>query len=140
MTISLAIYADSGLTSLITSSSIAQASDGSSAAADRVVYFGSNAVGKKFQAASNPGVANITVNISDAATGSGVQAAHVKLATTQAGLAGATAGAALSLGTQVLSGAGNGAAVWMRVDTPALTAAIYTDVSLVTNGLVEVSQ
>ena len=43
---------------------------------------------------------------------------EVKLATTQAGLAGATAGAGLNLGTTLLSGTGNATPVWVRVTNP----------------------
>jgi len=43
---------------------------------------------------------------------------EVKLATTQAGLAGATAGAGLNLGTTLLSGVGNATPVWVRVTNP----------------------
>ena len=42
--------------------------------------------------------------------------AEYKLATTEAGLATATAGAALNLGTTLLSGVGNAQPVWVRVE------------------------
>ena len=137
MAFSLKPYADSGLTAQASNITAAQASDGSSAAVDRVVYIGSTVAGKKFQAFSNPGVDNIVVSLVDANSGGGVQAAHAKLATTQAGLASAVAGAALSLGTQILSGAANARAVWLRIDTPALAEGAYTDLSLALNDLVE---
>lgn len=41
---------------------------------------------------------------------------EIKLATTQAGLAGATPGAALSLGTAINSGAGSAVELWVQVD------------------------
>ena len=43
---------------------------------------------------------------------------EAKLATTQAGLAGATAGAGLNLGTTLLSGTGNATPVWLRAVMP----------------------
>lgn len=139
MAVSLAFYNDPGLTSPLTSLSVAQASDGNSPAVDRVVYVGSTVAGKKFQVAANPGVDPVIVSPSDSATGSGVQTSHIKLALSQAGLNTATAGAGVSLGTQVLSGAANSVAVYVRVDTPALAVGTYTDVSLVTPTLIEVT-
>lgn len=139
MAVSLAFYNDSGLTSPLTSLSIAQASDGSSPSIDRVIYLGSTVASKKFQVASNPGVALLTITPSDSATGSGVQTSHVKLATSQAGLDSATAGAAISLGTQVLSGVANSVPVYVRIHTPALAVGTYTDLSLVTPNLIEVA-
>jgi hypothetical protein len=44
------------------------------------------------------------------------EAAEVRLAATQGGLAGATPGAALNLGTAILSGAGSAVEFWARVD------------------------
>lgn len=137
MAISLAFYNDSGLTSLATSLGVAQANDGNSPAVDRVVYLGSTVAGKKFQVASNPGVAALTVSISDSAVGSGVEAAHVKLALSAAGLNSATAGNPVSVGTQILSGAGNAVPIYVRVDTPALPNGTYTDLSLETPNVIE---
>lgn len=139
MTITLSFFNDSGLTSPLTSLAAVQANDGSSPAVDRVVYLGSTAVSKKFQVASDPGVAALTVSIADSAAGSGVEAAHVKLALSAAGLATATAGNPVNIGTQILSGVANAVAVYVRIDTPALADGTYTDLSLVTPTLIEVA-
>lgn len=137
MAFSLAFYLDAGLTALAGSLSVAQASDGSSAAVDRVVYLGSPVAGKKFELAANPGIDAISLSVADSASGSGVAASAVKLATTSGGLAGATPGAALSLGTQIMSGVGNARPIHLRVDTPALAAGVYTDISLSLPSLLE---
>lgn len=139
MAITLAFFNDSGLSSPASNLSLAVASDGSTQALDRVVYLGSNAVGKKFQAASNPGVDQIQVSLVDTAVGSGVEAAHVKLATSQSGLNAAVAGAPVSIGTQILSGPSHSVAVYVRVDTPALAVGAYNDLSLATAPVIEVN-
>lgn len=137
MAISLTFYNDSGLTSPATSLAAVQANDGNSPAVDRVVYLGSTVAGKKFQASSNPGVTPVTVSIVDSAVGSGVEASHVKLALSAAGLNTATAGAPLGVGTQVLSGVANAVPIYVRVDTPALANGTYNDLSLTTQTLIE---
>ncbi len=126
--ITFGFYNDSGLTQTAAAVTALQATDGTAPAADRVVYLGSTAAGRKLQAFSG----QITVGLEDAATSGGVEASHVRLALTQAGLDAATPGAALSLGTQVLSGVGNAVAVWLRIDTPPLAAGTYEDVTLTT--------
>lgn len=132
MSNSLAFYQDAGLTTPATLLQATQAADGSAAAVDRVVYLGSTTAGKKFQAASDPGVDAISVSIADAASGSSVAASAVRLATSSGGLGSATPGAALALGTQILSGVANAIAVHVRIDTPPLATGVYTDLSLVT--------
>lgn len=137
MTISLQFYSDAGLTTPATGIFVTQAADGAAPAEDRVVYLGSTASGKKFRANSDPGVDPIIVSVADAASGSGVQATHVKLATTAGGLDTALGGQALALGTQLLSGVANAQAVHVRIDTPALAVGVYNDISLTLNTLVE---
>lgn len=137
MTISLQFYTDAGLTTPATDISALQASDGTAAAEDRVVYLGSTASGRKFRADSDPGVDPILVSIVDSTTGSGVQATHIKLATTNGGLAAALGGQALSLGTQLLSGVANAQAVHVRIDTPALAVGLYEEITLSLNTLLE---
>lgn len=137
MTISLQFYSDAGLTTPAASIAAIQASDGSAAAEDRVVYLGSTVVGKKFRAASDPGVDQIILSIADSAPGSGVEATHAKLATTSGGLAAALGGQSLALGTQLLSGVANAQAIHVRIDTPALAVAVYNDLTLALNTLLE---
>ena len=62
---------------------------------------------------------------------------EIKLATTQAGLAGATAGAGLNLGTTLLSGVGNATPVWVRVTNPDANIQDQTHLRLQTNDLRE---
>jgi len=139
MAITLAFYSDSGLTTPFDLLSAVQSSDGTAAAVDRVAYLGSTVSAKKFQAQSSPGTAQVTVSIADAAGGSGLATTAIKLATSNAGLTGATAGASLNLGTQILSGTANAVAVHVRIDAPAIAAGSYSDLSLTTNLLVEVA-
>lgn len=65
---------------------------------------------------------NINLSIVDANPGSGHEATEIKMATTSAGLDSAVAGAALSLGTQLISGTSGKREVHIRV-TNAVTAA-----------------
>ena len=137
MTVSLTFYSDSGLTTFATSITALQASDGSAAAEDRVVYLGSTVSGNKFRATSDPGVDQIVLSIVDAASGSGVEATHVKLATTSGGLGSALGGQALALGTQLLSGVANAQPIYVRIDTPALAVGVYSEITLSLNGVTE---
>lgn len=75
-------------------------------------YIGSTAAGLKLEANSDPGVDQITISLVDGDPGNGHAVTAVKLATTQAGLAAATPGAALDLGAVINSGVGNAAVVW----------------------------
>lgn len=138
MAITLAWYSDSGLTAPLASLQVTQADDGTSPAVDRVVYLGSTAAGKQFQAASDPGVDDVVVSIADSAAASGVEAEHIKLALSSGGLDTAVAGDPLTIGTEILSGVVNAVAVHVRVDTPALASGTYTDIELRTNTLIEV--
>lgn len=64
---------------------------------------------------------------------------EVKLATSQAGLAAATPGASLNIGTEVLGGSGNAEDVWIRLDdaTAAIATPDPTDLYLQTNSVDE---
>jgi len=137
MAITLNFFRDSGLSVPGLSLACNQADDGSSAAVDRVFYLGSPVVGRQFEDAAAPGTDAITVSVED--SGSGVLPSAVKLALSAAGLDTAVAGAPLAVGTQILSGPGNGIAVHVRVDTPAQTAGTYTNLRLQTSSCVEVT-
>lgn len=104
-------------------------------AVDASAWFGSNVSGKQLQAASDPGTDPVQVSIVDAASGSGVEVAHVKLALSQAGLAGATAGAALPIGTTIP--AGSPVQVWVRVTSPTTAVGNYDDARIEVAGWVE---
>lgn len=96
---------------------------------DAVLYVGLPDDTQKIQANSAPGIDPITVTIADAAAGSGVEATHVKLALTQAGLTAATGGASLDLGATINGGAANRVAVWVRW-TNSTGAGTSTEISL----------
>lgn len=68
------------------------------------------------KAASNPGTDNITLEILDSASGSGVEKTHIKLAISQAALDSATGGADLSIGQSIPGGDSNAVQVWYRWD------------------------
>lgn len=126
-------FADAGLTTPVTS-----LRHYSTALGDRLVYFGSPATGKTLQDAEAPGVDPVMVSVVDAATGAGLPASAIKLAATSGGLAGATPGAALSLGVLVASGAANAKTVHVRFDTSAGTVPNdYTDLSLAVQSVIE---
>lgn len=194
MSVTLDFYSDSGLTTAPSALSVTHAATGSGDPQDFHLYLGSSESGRRFRAASNPGVDSISVSISNAtalwaattakalddrvrtstangyrykATVSGTtgssepawpttigntvadgtvtwtceqkihEATEVKLATTQSGLTGASAGAPLSLSTQILSGSANAADVWVRLDDATATVGTETELTLTTNSVVE---
>lgn len=138
MAFSLKIYTDSGLTTELVGNIIAtQNADGSTPPVQTQLFLGSVTAGMKFQADSDPGVDDIVVSIADAAPGNGHEPAEIKLATTSGGLAGATAGAALNLGVQLLSEVPNATEFWVEVDDATGTVGNSTELSLLTNLIVE---
>ncbi len=62
---------------------------------------------------------------------------EAKLATTQAGLAAATPGAGLNLGTTLLSGVGNATPIWVRAVTPGANIQDQTMLTFETNDVRE---
>ena len=104
---------------------------------DRLLYFGSPAVGQQLQDNAAPGSTNVQVTLADSAGGTGLATSAVKLAATNGGLAGATGGAALSLGATVLSGTANAKPVHIRINTTGLADGEYVDVSLNVNAVRE---
>lgn len=127
-------YSDPGLTTLAAGgATVVQAG----APVDRVLYFGSPVASKQLRAASNPGTDAITITPTDAAASSGAPASAIKLSLSFAGLAGATGGAALPVGTVLNSGAGGAVAVYVRTTPGALGLGTYGDISLQTNDVVE---
>lgn len=137
MATSLKVYADAALSSVVHSPNILQKLDGTTGPVDFVFYFGSALSGKRIQALSNPGVDNVVLSVADADGASGQSLAAVKLALTKAGLDTATAGASLTLGTQILSGPDGAVPVHVRVQATLLAAGTYEGLSLNTNDLVE---
>lgn len=137
MTVTLKFYSDAGLTTELATLARSANSDGSSGSIDAVVYLGSTASGKTFRADSNPGVDQIVLTPTDAAAGSGHPASEIKLALSAGGLAGATGGAALNLGTQILSGAANALAIYMRWTNTVSAVGLSTELSLALNTVQE---
>lgn len=88
---------------------------------DRLLYYaeveddtGDTGAFKK-QASSNPGTDDIVLSVGDASAGDGHEATEITLATTAPALDTNTAGADLSLGTQLLSGVSNRQEIHVRV-------------------------
>lgn len=132
----LSLYVDSALTTLATLPlAFTQDTLGAIQPHQRQFYLGSTDSLLKFEAGSAPGVDPITLQIVDTATGSGQPASAVKLATSQAGLTGATAGASLALGVQILSGVVNAVPVWVQFDDSTGAIAVDTALKLALNTL-----
>lgn len=135
-------YTDAGLTTpKVGPLAVSEAFDGSTGPIDTVLYYGSTNAARSLRNAASPGTGQVTVSIVDAATGSGQPAGIIKLASTQGGLAAATAGAPLNLGTVINGGSAGAKQVWVRIDITLaggnLALGTYTDLSLVTNSVVE---
>ncbi|KAI5914629.1 hypothetical protein [Thauera sp. 2A1] len=128
-------YADPGLTVELTTLDMQQATSG--APADAVIYFGSVSPNLTLQAASAPGTDPIAFSIIDANAGTGLPATAIRLALSYAGLASATPGAALNIGTTLSSGAANKVAIYVRATSGSSTPATFTDLSLQTSLCVE---
>jgi len=136
-----ALYTDAALTTALSGNVIFEEPvDHSLTPADVVLYLGSTDAGKKLNALSDPGVDQITVTIADSAVGSGHEAAEIKLATTEAGLATAVAGDPVNLGVEGLSGVGNGAEIWIRSRDATSAQGTSTELSISTNALGEYDQ
>lgn len=131
---SIGFFLDSGLAQPAARLSATAAADGSGSS-EHVFYFGGTDATRKHVAASDPGVDQIEVSIEDSAGGTALLPSALRLATTQGGLGSATPGAALSVGTSIIGGSAHAVAVWVRVDAPAIDAAIYDNLWLVTNAL-----
>lgn len=132
MSLTFAFWADAGMT--VPNAAGATVTAGASPT-DRIVYFGSPASGKTLQAASAPGTDPVQISIDDANAGTGIAATALKLALTAGGLNTAVAGAPLSIGTTINSGAS--LAIYVRTTQGALGAGVYEDLSLTTNAVVE---
>lgn len=132
MTTSLKFYSDSSLTTEVTTETIDQLADGTTGDIDKLVYLGSTNAAATFQANSDPGVDQITANIVDANSGSGVEVSNIKLALSSGGLAAAVAGDPLNVGLTINGGVAGAVPIYIRSDTPAL-AASDTDITIETN-------
>lgn len=104
-------------------------------AVDAGAWFGSPVAGKQLQATPTPGTTPVQVSLVDAAAGSGVELADVRLALSQSGLAAATPGAALTLGTTLASG--SAIQVWARISSAIAAVGNYDDMRMRVAGTVE---
>lgn len=129
-------YADDGLTvelaTLVAQQSTARTYE------TKKVYFGSTEAGKTLYADSNPGVDAIQVSLVDAFPGADMETAHVRMALSEAGLASATPGDPVSLGTSLSSGVANAVVLWVRFFASGLVPGLQNDLKLTTNALAEV--
>jgi hypothetical protein len=132
-------YHDSALTTEITSGNpmVANWVSGTTSYADQLIYFGSVASGTKAQDQTVPGTNPIVVSVADSNSGTGAPATEFKLALSSGALAGATAGASLSLSNTVLSGVANAIPIYTRRTSALTVAGTYTDISLTTQTLIE---
>lgn len=92
--------------------------DAGAAAITKHFLYGSPTASTQLQMASNPGVDQIPVALTDSGSGSGHAITEVKLASTEGGLTSATAGASLNIGHTILSGAANAVHVWIEYNPP----------------------
>lgn len=127
-------YADAGLTTPAAGGATIASAAGPT---DRIVYFGSSESGKTLQAASAPGTDPIQISVVDAESGSGAASTAIALALSSAGLASATPGTSLAVGTTLNSGPAGAVPIYVRTTQGALTVGTYSDLSLETNAVVE---
>ena len=132
---SIGFFTDSGLSQPAARLSATAASSGAGSS-DHLFYLGGTDAAREHVAASDPGVDDIEVSIADSEGGTSLLPSALRLATTQGGLGTATPGAALAVGTNLIGGSANAVTVWLRVDAPAIAAAIYDNLSLTTNDLI----
>lgn len=135
----IGFFTDSGLSTPAARAFALQASDGSAPPADAVYYIGDPDSSRAWKAASDPGVDDITVSITDSAGGTSLLPAKLKLALTQGDLVSATPGAALDIATEITGGTANAVAVWVRVDSDVFAAGVYDNLSLATNDMISLA-
>jgi hypothetical protein len=135
---SFALYTDAALTQLLAGNLVAtQNADGTTPPVVFTLYLGSNTANRRIQANANPGVDQIQAAVADVNPGSGHAATEVKLASSQADLASAVGGAALNLGTEILSGAANARPIWIEVNDATRVIGTATELSVVIANLRE---
>ena len=138
MALTFKLYTDSALTSLFSGTlSTSHNVTGSTGRVDNKLYLGSTVASKTLQADSDPGVDQLTLTPADSAPASGHETTEIKLALSQAGLAGATAGAAINLGVSIASLAVNALEVWIGIEDATASVGVSTELSLTTNALRE---
>lgn len=128
-------YSDAGLTVPLTRADFVRTSN--AVAVERRLYFGSTAVGKKLQAASDPGGDQLQLAVADATTGEGVEASDIALALSSGGLATATPGAPVSIGTTLYSGVAGAIEVFVSIDSVIVAQGDYDGITIGPVGYVE---
>ncbi|AMO36749.1 hypothetical protein [Thauera humireducens] len=134
MSVSWNFYNDPALTSLQSAGATVTEDLGPT---DRIVYFGSPMPGKTLRTAIGPGSNQITIAPADGGPGSGADVSQVKLALTAGGLDTAVGGAAISVGTELSSGAANKITVFVRTEQGSQPVGLADDLFLTTNAVVE---
>ena len=130
----LGFHTDAALTTPVSGNLQApQKTDGSTDPVVFELWLGDPDTGYDYEADSDPGTDQITVSISDSAPGTGHATTEVKLATTVAGLASATAGASLNIGVTLVSGSANAQKICIEVDDATATVGTSTELSVGTN-------
>ncbi len=135
---SLGIYVDASLETPLVGNFSADHELGSTTPAVFQFWVGDPDTGYTYDDQSDPGVTPIAISITDTNEGSGHEAAEITLATTFAGLSGATAGDPLSIGTTLVSGPSGAAEVWMSVLDATGVAAVSTELGIETQSLRQV--
>lgn len=130
---SIGFFADTGLSQPAARLSALADADGTGYS-DHVFYLGNTTNGREYVAASDPGVDQITVSVTDSLNGASLLPSCVRLATTSGDLGSATPGAPLDVGASIPGSAY--VDVWVRVDIPVTAAAIYDNLGLTTNDLI----
>lgn len=138
---SFKLYTDAALTTEFSGPlQVTHNSDLSDNPQDFQLFIGSLTAGVKIQASSDPGIDNIILAVSDSAGGGGHEATEIRLATTQLGLDGASDGANLTVGTEVLSEAAGAFEFWIRITNAVVTPGVSTELSIATNSITELVQ
>ncbi len=135
----LDIYLDAGLTTPLVGNFAADQKVGSAVPVTHQFWIGDPDSGYTYDVEADPGVTPIAVSITDAAPGTGHESTEIKLATTSGGLAGATAGDPLPIGTSIASGVGGAVEVWMEVHDATGVAATVTELGIETQVLRQVA-
>jgi hypothetical protein len=115
---------------------------GGGAYVDLQLWFGSTDSTKKCQAASDPGVDQITITIRDTSPTihepDPTNGPYWVLALTQSDLATNPKNNSINIGTEVLGGVANAVSFWLRIFEPEQAPSIWEDWILTTNDILEV--
>lgn len=133
MAFTFGFFEDAAMTTPLVGNLVLSQQSGVSTDIDTVVYFGSTTASKKVEAASDPGVDQVSVTVVDASPGAGHEAVDFKLAATSGGLG--AGGQVLNLGTQVVSQLAK--EVHIRWNNSVASVGNSTEIKLQCNALIE---